>query len=95
MRIYYCPGSDLLILDTKTERSKKDKGKLQSWIKVLGYFKFLGRFPIHTYPAPPLTPQTTLDACFQSFFSQFELCIGRGRENYKKISKRMHVLLSI
>ena len=31
-------------------------------------FEFLGRFPIHTYPAPPLTPQTTLDACFQNFF---------------------------
>ena len=34
-------------------------------------FEFLGRFPIYTYPAPapPLTPQTTLDACFQNFFS--------------------------
>ena len=31
-------------------------------------FELLGRFPIHTYPAPPLTPQTTLDACFQNFF---------------------------
>ena len=31
-------------------------------------FEFLGRFPIHTYPAPSLTPQTTLDACFQNFF---------------------------
>ena len=33
-------------------------------------FEFLGRFPIHTYPAPapPLIPQTTLDACFQNFF---------------------------
>ena len=31
-------------------------------------FEFLGRFPIHTYPAPPLTPQSTLDACFQNFF---------------------------
>ena len=30
VRIYYCPGSDLLILDTKTEPSKKDEGKLQS-----------------------------------------------------------------
>ena len=32
-------------------------------------FEFLGRFPIHTYPAPApsLTPQTTLDACFQNF----------------------------
>ena len=26
-------------------------------------FEFQGCFPIHTYPAPPLTPQTTLDAC--------------------------------
>ena len=31
-------------------------------------FELLGRFPIHTYPAPPLTLQTTLDACFQNFF---------------------------
>ena len=31
-------------------------------------FEFLGRFPIHTYPAPALTPQTTLHACFQNFF---------------------------
>ena len=33
-------------------------------------FEFLGRFPIHTYPtpAPSLTPQTTLDACFQNLF---------------------------
>ena len=26
----YCPGSDSLILDTKTEPSKNDEGKLQS-----------------------------------------------------------------
>ena len=31
-------------------------------------FAFLGRFPIHTGPAPPLTPQTMLDACIQNFF---------------------------
>ena len=34
-------------------------------------FEFLGRFPIHTYPAPApapsLTPETMLDACFQNF----------------------------
>ena len=32
-------------------------------------FQFLGRFPIHTYPAPApsLTPPTTLDACLQNF----------------------------
>ena len=38
VRIYYCPGSDSLFLDTKTEPCKKDEGKLKSWTKVLGYF---------------------------------------------------------
>ena len=89
VRIGYCAGSDSLILDTKTKPSKEDENYnhgQKSW----NTFEFLGRFPIHKYPAPPLIPQTTLDACFQSFFSQFELCIGRGRENNKKISKRMY-----
>jgi len=31
-------------------------------------FAFPGRFPIHTGPTPPLTPQTMLDACIQNFF---------------------------
>ena len=31
-------------------------------------FAFLGRFPIHTGPTPPLTPQTMLDVCIQNFF---------------------------
>ena len=46
--------------------------------KSLGtLFAFLGCFPIHT--CPPLTPQTTLDACVQNFFeSKFQLCIGWG-----------------
>ena len=34
-------------------------------------FAFLGRFPIHTGPTPPLTPQTTLEACIQNFFPSF------------------------
>ena len=31
-------------------------------------FAFLGRFPVHTGPTPPITPQTMLDACIQNFF---------------------------
>ena len=47
-------------------------------------FAFLGRFPIlHINPAPPLNPQTMLDACIQ-------LCIRWGEENYKKIWKTLH-----
>ena len=49
-------------------------------------FAFLGRFPIHTGPTPPLTPQTMLDACIQNF-SEFQLCIGWGegemQENFE------------
>ena len=57
-------------------------------------FELLGRFPIHAYPAPALTPQTTLGACFQNFFSlsfnfvKREFCIGWGegelQENFEK-----------
>ena len=32
-------------------------------------FSFLGHFPIHTGPPPPLTPQTMLDACIQNLLS--------------------------
>ena len=31
-------------------------------------FPFLGRYPIHTGPTPPLTPQTMLDVCIRNFF---------------------------
>ena len=58
----YCHGYDSLILDTKTVHSKEDKGKLQTWTKVGILLNFWGVL------APPLTPQTTLDACFQNFF---------------------------
>ena len=48
---------------------------------------FLGRFPIHTGPTPPLTPQIMLDACIQNF-AEFQLCIGWGKaklqENFEK-----------
>ena len=43
-------------------------------------FAFLGCFPIHTGPAPPLTPQTMLDACIQNFFRVSRLYrVGGGR----------------
>ena len=54
-------------------------------------FAFLGRFPIHTSPTPPLTPQTILHAFSFRIFS-FQLCIGWGGENCKTIPKRMHCL---
>ena len=37
-------------------------------------FAFLGRFPIHTGPAPPLCPQTMLDACIQNLFRVSTFC---------------------
>ena len=45
--------------------------------KIWDTFELLGRFQIHTYPAPApppsLTPQTMLDACFQNFFPSLSL----------------------
>ena len=74
---------------TIVSRVKANHGE-KSW----DTFEFLRRFPIHTHLAPPLTPQTTLEACFQIFFSpEFQFCIGWGRENWKKISKRMHCFM--
>ena len=50
---------------------------------------FLGCFPIHTGPTPPLTPQTKLEACIQIFFSfEFQLCIGWGEGELQEIFKR-------
>ena len=43
-------------------------------------FVFLGRFSIHTGPAPSLTPQTMLEACIQNFFRVSTLYrVGEGR----------------
>ena len=50
-------------------------------------FAFLGSFPIHTVPAPPLTPQTMLDACIQNFFrvsSLYRVGWGRTARNFPK-----------
>ena len=50
-------------------------------------FEFLGHFPMHTGPAPPLTPQTMLDACIQNFFRVSSLYrVGEGvlQENFEK-----------
>ena len=59
-----------------------------AWTKVFGHLCVSGAFPIHIGPTPPLTPQTMLDACIQTFFSEFQLCIGWGegelQENFEK-----------
>ena len=55
--------------------------------KSLETLAFLGRFPIHIGPTPPLTPQTMLDACIQNF-SEFQVYIrwgeGELQENFEK-----------
>ena len=56
-------------------------------------FAFLGRFPrILLCPAPPLTPQTTLDACIQNFFRVSTLFGVEGRRTERKWRKRCTVL---
>ena len=54
----YFPGSDSLILDTKTVHSKEDEGKLQSWTKVGILLNFWGVFQFtHTLPLPLPSPR--------------------------------------
>ena len=57
---------------------------LGTLLRFWGVFQFI---QIHN-PSPPLTPQTMLDACIQSFFFEFQLCIvwGKGelQENFEK-----------
>ena len=53
-------------------------------------FAFLRRFPIHTGPTPPLTPETVLHACIQNFCRVSTLYSVGERENCKKILKSMH-----
>ena len=63
--------------------------KLQSWTKVWDTSVFLGCFPIHTGPTPPLTPQTTLDVCIQNFFRVSTLYRVGGGE-LQENSEKMH-----
>ena len=55
-------------------------------------FAFPGRFPIHTGPSPPLTPQTILDACVQNNFRVSTLCRVGGGRTARKFRKGCTVL---
>ena len=66
------------------ETRKSSNHRQKSW----DTFAFLGRFSIHTSLIPPLTPQTTLDACIKNFFrvSTLYRVGGEGelQENFEK-----------
>ena len=53
-------------------------------------FAFLRHFPIHTGPTPLPSPHKQCWMHVSKIFSDFQLCIGWGGQNCKKISKRMH-----
>ena len=55
-------------------------------------FAYLGRFPIHPGPTPPLTPQTMLDACIQNFFPSFNFVSGGEGRTARKFRKPCTVL---
>ena len=49
-----------------------------------------GAFSNSHRPNPSPHPTNNVGRVYPEFFSEFQLCIGLGRENCKKISKRMH-----
>ena len=55
-------------------------------------FAFHRRFPIHTGPTPPLTPQTMLDACIHNFFRVSTLYGVGGGRTARKFRKGCTVL---
>ena len=55
-------------------------------------FAFLGHFPIHTGPTPPLTPQTMLEICIQNFFLVSALYRVGGGGTAKKFRKGCTIL---
>ena len=60
--------------------------------KSLRTLAFLGRFPMHAGPTPPLTPQTMLDACIQNFFRVSTLYRVGGGRTARKFRKGCTVL---
>ena len=65
---------------------------LQSLVKVLRHFAFLGHSTIHTSPTPPLSPQTTLDASIHNFFRVLTLYRVGGGRTARKLRKGCTVL---
>ena len=87
------PGENLLLswfrfLTRKLSIVRRMKANYNHGQMPWDTFEFLGRFPIHTHPAPPLTPQTTLDACFQTFLAPVATLyrVGEGElpKNFEK-----------
>ena len=82
---YFCNGAQLHYTSLLSEGSHIGWVLTPYWIyndgqKSWDTFAFLGCFPIHTGPAPPLIPQTMLDACIQNFFRVSRLYrVGGGR----------------
>ena len=68
-----------LKIDFFLPTSFSDNNGQKSW----DTFAFLGCFPIHTSPTPPLTPQTTLDVIYQKLM----LRVSSGVPNTKKQMK--------
>ena len=84
----YCPGSDSLILDTKTVHSKEDEDKLQSWTKVGILLNFWDVFQFtHTLPLPSPHKQrwTHVSRIFSLLSTLDRVGGGRTKENFEKV----------
>ena len=58
--------------------------------RSLDTFAFLGRFANSHRSNPSPHPTNNVGRVCPDFFLKFQHCVGWGRENFKKISKRMH-----
>ena len=58
---------------------------LWTHVHFWGVFQFI--------QALPLNSQTTVDACNQNFFSEFQLCTGWGKEELQENFERVHCFM--
>ena len=98
-------GNNLLYYDLSSEAWKKHFYRLENLTKLPFFFpplfqnimdkslgallRFWGVFQF-TQVQPLPSPHKQCWTRVSRIFSEFQLCIGWGRENCKKISKRMH-----
>ena len=83
VEIYYRP-----VLTQKMSVARRMKANYNHGKRSWNTLEFLGRSSILPYPAPPLIPQTTLDACFQNYFAPVATLYRTGekelQENFEK-----------
>ena len=94
---YFCNGAQLHYANLLSEGSHIGRVFTPYWIYNHGQqswdtFAFLGSFSNSYRSNPSLHPTNNVGLVYPQFFLSFNFVQGEGRENCKKISRRVHCL---